>query len=129
MGEDKIENPPCQTGAWRAQLFTRGFGDTAILHSRRTSRFAGAAEETEINMFFEPFVELDPSVGGGFDEVNTSARRLRFESQNLISGALIQTEPAVNALIELGEIECGNLRRRHILVYGRRVPSLEAPVN
>jgi hypothetical protein len=58
-------------------------------------------------MLFEALGKVDASVGGRFDEVNTAARRLWFESQDTISWALIQTETAVNTLVELGKIECG----------------------
>jgi hypothetical protein len=59
-------------------------------------------------MLFEALGKVDASVGGRFDEVNTAARRLWFESQHAISWALIQTKTAVNTLVELRKIECGN---------------------
>ena len=61
-------------------------------------------------MFFETVVELDAPFGGRFDEMNSPARRLRFEVQRAIGGALIQAKTAMHALVKLGEIQCGHLR-------------------
>jgi hypothetical protein len=40
-------------------------------------------------MFFETFVEIEPSFGGGPDQMNPAARRFRFQAKRLISRALI----------------------------------------
>ena len=56
-------------------------------------------------MIREAFVELDTSFGGGFNQMNPAARRFRLQLQGAIGRTLIQTEAAMNALVELGEIE------------------------
>jgi hypothetical protein len=50
----------------------------AILNSGRASRFASAAEKTEIDVIFETFRELNATLSGRFDEVNSATRRLRL---------------------------------------------------
>ena len=72
-------------------MFACGFSDATVLHAGRAGALAGAAEQTEINMFLEPVAELDPSIGGGFDEMNAAARRFRLEAGGAISRTLIQT--------------------------------------
>ena len=32
-------------------------------------------------MIFEAFVELDATIGGGFDQMDSAARRFRFETE------------------------------------------------
>ena len=88
-------------------MFARGFSDAAILHAGRAGALAGAAEQAKIEMFFETFVQFDPPIGCGFDQMNSAARRLRFETQHAIGRALIQTQAAMDALVELGEVERG----------------------
>ena len=85
-------------------MFARSFGDAPVLHSGWTGCFAGAAEKTEVNVLFEAVVELDPPFGGGLDQMNAPARRLRLEPQRAIGRALVQTETAVDALVELRKI-------------------------
>ena len=86
-------------------MFARSFGDAPVLHSGWTGCFAGAAEQTEIKMLFEALVEFDAPFGGGLDQMNAPARRLRLEPQRAIGRALVQTETAVDALVELGEVQ------------------------
>ena len=66
-------------------------------------------------MFFKTLVELDAPFGGGFDEMNSPARRLRFEVQRAIGGALIQAKTAMDALVELGKIQTWQLGTDGIL--------------
>ena len=66
-------------------------------------------------MVFKTLVELDAPFGGGFDEMNSPARRLRFEVQRAISRALIQTKAAVDTLVELGKIQTWQLGTDGIL--------------
>ena len=108
--ENEIQYRARERRAWRAKLLARGFGDAPILHAGRTRGLAGAAEQAEIDVFFETIVKLDASFGGGFDQMNSPARRLRLEVQRAIGRTLIQTKAAMHALVELGEIQCGHLR-------------------
>ena len=85
-------------------MLARGLGNASVLNTRRTRTLASAAEQTQIDVFFEAFVELDAPVGRGFDEMNPAAWRFRFELQGSISRALIQTEAAMNALVQLGNV-------------------------
>ena len=62
-------------------MLARRFGDAAILHAGRTSRLAGAAEQTEIQVLFETIVKLDAPFGGGFDQMNSAARRFGLQTQ------------------------------------------------
>ena len=70
-------------------MFARSLGDAPVLHSGWTGCFAGAAEKAEIKVLLEALGELDTPFGGGFDQMNTPARRLRLEAQRAISGTLI----------------------------------------
>ena len=90
-------------------MLARGFSDAAILDAGRTGALTGAAEQTEIDMFLESGAELDASIGGGFDQMNPAARRFRFEACGAIGWTLIQAQAAVDALVEFGEIESGDL--------------------
>jgi hypothetical protein len=54
---------------------------------------------------FEAFIQLDAPLGGRFDQMNPATRRFRFELQSSIGRALVQTQAAVNTLVELWEIE------------------------
>ena len=90
-------------------MFSRRLGDAPVLDAGRTGCFAGAAEKAKVQVIFETFGEVDAPFGGGFYEVNSAARRFRFQAQGAIRGALVQTEPAVNALVEFGKIKRGDL--------------------
>ena len=69
---------------------------------------AGAAEQAEIDVFFETVVEFDASFSGGFDEMNSLARRLGLEMQSAMGRTLIQTSAAMHALVELwGDLNAG----------------------
>jgi hypothetical protein len=41
-------------------------------------------------MLFEALIELDPPIGGGFDQVDPAARRFRLEAQDAVRRALVQ---------------------------------------
>ena len=56
-------------------------------------------------MIFETFRELNATLRGRFDEVNSAARRLRLQVQHAVGRTLVQAQPAVDALIELREVE------------------------
>ena len=86
-------------------MFTGRLGDAAILDTRRASTLTGTAQKTEIEMLRKAFIELDTSFGSGFDEMNPAARRLRLQLQGSIGRALVQTEAAMNALIEFREVQ------------------------
>ena len=109
LGENEVQYSPGSGRSRGPDVFTRGFSDTAVLHAGRARALAGAAEQTEINMFLESVAELDASIGGGFDQMDSAARRFRFEAGGAISRTLIQAQAAMNALIEFGEIESGDL--------------------
>ena len=91
-------------------MFAGGFGDAAILHAGGTSGLAGAAEQTKLQVFFEAIVQLDASVGGSFDQMDSAARRFRLQTRDAIGRTLIQAQAAVNALVEFGKIERGDSR-------------------
>ena len=91
-------------------MFAGGFGDAAILHAGGTSGLAGAAEQTKLQMLFEAIVQLDAPVGGSFDQMDSAARRLRLETSDAVGWTLVQTQAAVNALVEFGKIESGDSR-------------------
>jgi hypothetical protein len=50
---------------------------------------ASAAEQTEIKVFLESFIQFDPPIGGGLDQMNSATRRLRFETRGAIGRTLI----------------------------------------
>ena len=79
MGKNEIQNRFAELRARRAELLARSFGDAAVLHARGTGAFTGAAQETEIEVVGETLTELDPPFGGGLDQMNSAARRLRFQ--------------------------------------------------
>ena len=86
-------------------MLARGLGNASVLNTRGTSTLASAAEQAQMKMLLETIIQFDAPFGGGFDQVNPAARRFRFELQSSIGRALIQTEAAVNALVELGKIK------------------------
>lgn len=90
-------------------MLSRGLSNATIMHTGRTGALAGAAEQTEIEVFLETFVQIDPSIGGGLDQMDSAARRFRLEACGAIGRTLVQTQPAVDALVELREIESGDL--------------------
>jgi len=61
-------------------------------------------------MFLKTVAEIDASIGGGFDQMNSAARRFRFQTRHTIGRALIQTQAAVNALVEFGQVESSDSR-------------------
>jgi hypothetical protein len=61
-------------------------------------------------MVFEAFREPDSTIGRGLHQMNPAARRFGLQMQSPIGRALIQTKAAVDALIELGDIECSDFR-------------------
>ena len=85
-------------------MLPRRFSDAAVLHSGRTGRLAGAAKEAEIQVIFKTFAEFDATIGGGLHQMNPAARRFRFQAKCAVRRTLIQTQTAMDALIELGEI-------------------------
>jgi hypothetical protein len=91
LGENEVQYSPGSVRSRRTDVFPRGFSDAAVLHAGRAGALAGAAEQTEINMFLESVAELDASVGGGFDQMDSAARRFRLEAGGAIGRTLIQT--------------------------------------
>jgi hypothetical protein len=67
MPKNEIQNGAREIGARRAEMLSRGLGDASVLDTGRTGTLTGAAEETKIEVFFETLVELNASVGSGFD--------------------------------------------------------------
>ena len=56
-------------------------------------------------MILEALVEFDAPFGGGANQVYSPARRFGLQPQRPVRGALIQTETAMDALVEFGQIE------------------------
>jgi len=56
-------------------------------------------------MILETFGELDAALGGGADQMNPAPRRFRFQVQRAIRRALVQTETAMDTLIQLRKVE------------------------
>ena len=96
-------------------MLARGLGNASVLNTRGTRTLASAAQQAQMKMLLETIIQFDSPFGGGFDKVNPAARRFRFELQGSIGRTLIQTEAAVNALVELGKI-----KSRHPSGVGRR---------
>src|SRR5690242_10805780 len=69
-----------------------------VLHSRRACRFTGATIQTLVNMPDKGVAERQPSFIHEDHLPNAPARRIRFKSPQAISGAMIQTEAAMNAV-------------------------------
>jgi len=40
-------------------------------------------------MLFEALIDLDPPIGGGFDQMDSAARRFRFQAQDPVRRTLI----------------------------------------
>jgi hypothetical protein len=68
-------------------------------------------------MFFEAFGELNASFGGGFHQMYPTARRFRFQAQHAIGRTLVQTKTAMDAVVEFGEIQSGDLRTAGLLLF------------
>ena len=92
-------------------MFSRGLGDTAVLDAGRAGALAGAAEKAELEMLLEAIIQFNTPFGCGFDQMDSAARRFRFETEHAVGRALIQTEATVDALVELGKVE-----RRDLIV-------------
>ena len=86
-------------------MFSRGFGDASILDTGRAGALTGAAEKAKLEMLLEAIVQFNAPFGCGFDQMDSAARRFRLEAQHAVGRALIQTEAAVDALVELGKVE------------------------
>jgi hypothetical protein len=56
-------------------------------------------------MLGESFVELDAAFGGGPDQMDPAARRFGFDMKRSVSRTGIETEPAMNTLVQLGDVE------------------------
>src|SRR5690242_1987510 len=90
----------------------------AVLDSRRTRRFAGAAIKALVNMPDKRVAERQPSFVHENHLTNAPAGRIRFKSPQAISGAMIQAKAAVNTvkIIDVfgavGTAEPASARRR-----------------
>jgi len=104
LGKSEVE---CGTHPWRSgrtELLARRFSNAAILDSGRTSRLAGTAEKAEIEVIFETIIKLNATIGGSFHQMNPAARRFGFQAKCAVRRTLIQTQSAVDTLIEFGKI-------------------------
>jgi hypothetical protein len=54
---------------------------------------------------FKAFAEFDSTIGGGLHQVNSAAGRFGFEAKCAVRRTLIQTQPAVDTLIEFGQVQ------------------------
>jgi len=70
-------------------MISGGLGDAAVLDTGGAGALAGAAEQTEIKVFLEAVIQFDPPIGGGLDEMDSAARRFRFETCGAIGRTLI----------------------------------------
>jgi len=59
-------------------------------------------------MLLESLVQLNAAISGGFNQMNSTARRFCFETCGAIGRALIKTQAAMNASVEFGKVETGN---------------------
>ena len=66
-------------------------------------------------MLFKPITQLEPSFCGGLDQMNAPARGRRLEPQGTIGRALIQTKPAMDALVQFRDIQTRKFGRDGIL--------------
>lgn len=60
-------------------------------------------------MIGETVVQLNAAVRGGPHQVNPSARRFRFQVEGAVGRALVEAETAVDALVELRDVQCSDL--------------------
>src|SRR2546421_13008921 len=86
------------------QLSARRLEERAEPHARRARGLAGAAAETEIQMTLEGLAELHAPLGGGADQVDTAARGIHFLTEDAISRARRQADPAMHALPDLFDV-------------------------
>jgi hypothetical protein len=86
-------------------MLARGLGNASVLNTRGTRTLASAAQQAQMKMLLETIIQFDAPLGGGFDQVNPAARRFRFELQSSIGRALVQTQAAVNTLVELRKVK------------------------
>jgi hypothetical protein len=97
-----------ETHLWRSRRaddLPRRFSNAAILDSGRTGRLAGTAKEAEIQVIFKAFAEFDATIGGGLHQMNSAAGRFGFEAKCAVCRTLIQTQSAVDTLIEFGQVQ------------------------
>ncbi len=55
-------------------------------------------------MIFKAFAEFDATIGGGLHQMNPAAGRFGFQAKRAVRRTLIQTQPAVDTLIEFGQV-------------------------
>ena len=103
MPQRELEHTFLKRAAWVGsflfeQIFARGFEQEAVIHARRTSRFAGAATQTQINvLLIRRRTGFEAAFGDGAHQVNASARAVVFVAQLLIGRTRRQTQAAMYA--------------------------------
>ena len=74
-------------------------------------------------MIFKAFAEFDATIGGGLHQMNPAAGRFGFQPQHPVSRTLIQTQSAVDTLIEFGQVQASRfLDDRWALLCGQGDP-------
>ena len=80
------------------KMRARAFDEVAVLHAGRTRGFAGAATQTFIQMRNQSWCRFGAAFGEGAHQVNSSARRIGFQTFFGVSWARGKTQAAMNAI-------------------------------
>jgi len=56
-------------------------------------------------VIFKAFAEFDATISGGFHQMNPAAGRFGFQAKYAVRRTLIQTQSAVDTLIEFGQVQ------------------------
>ena len=114
--EDLLENETTKTPLTSA--VGRGdaagtFDPRAVLNTGWTNRLTGPTVEASVHVLGKVrIVLLDLAFVDGLDLVDPAARRVHFRAEHTVSRAVIQTQPAVDALLEQCAIEL-HIHRGH----------------
>ena len=93
------------------------FNQPAILHARRTRRFASAAREAEIQMLDVGRIDLRFARRHLHHLIDAAARRIHLDAQLAIRRAVVQAQAAVHTSIEIRLLRSVMNRGRQMRPY------------
>src|SRR5271166_2417243 len=111
-------------------LRARTLQQVTILDTGRTGGLAIQAAKTAVNVFDKRFAQAEPAFIDLQHLVNASPRRVHFRAKGAVGGAIIQAQPAVNALGV--QVPCGlfagrEIRNRFFQYWRREAQSRNLP--
>src|SRR5260221_4239808 len=117
-GQPPERASPERKGRPLVELGSASRHDAAEVHTARADAFAVPADQTLLDVFAVRRVGLDAALGQRLDEVDAAARRLGFMAGQQVGWAVLQAQPAVHALRQIGR---GGLRTQTHMPSGTRL--------